>query len=605
MKLRVLILTVFALLTIASLQAIVIAQRSDAKSARAELLSRKQRFIVLLKDSAVGSMPAEVEVSAYGNYLAAVHGGDVKQVFSHAIHGYVSEMSSTEAAQIALDPNVLSVEEDRLMTLSSTEASAPWHLDRVDQRGLPLDGAYSYAQTASNVNIYIIDTGIRYTHVEFGGRADAVYDNVGDGWNGNDCNGHGTHVAGLAASASYGVAKQANVHSVRVVGCDGTAYISNLLGGIDWVTAHHVGPSVANISLQLGGASSTLENALANSVASGVTYTVAAGNNNMDACNFTPSRVPSAITVGASASNDSRASYSNIGPCVDVFAPGTALTSLSNANDTDARVLSGTSMAAPVVAGIAALYLSGHPSASPSEVWNSIKGSSGSGLLSGVDSTTPNLLVYSLLSSPARIKVRKAVASGGTTTSSVFNYSAVNLSSPAFSLTNNATYEDTNVNTATGLTTVKVTEGFSAGSVLTGISCSEVSTGLPAYNDSSVDLASRTAVIRAEPGEDITCTFTSQPLAPTAATVAISGRALSSTGNGIRGVRVSLLDLRTGRLSTAVSNAFGFYVFSDATAGSSYAVSVANSPRYAFTDRMRILNVNDAVSDVNFISDTR
>jgi subtilisin family serine protease len=599
MKLRFAIGAVFTLLAVTSLHSAIFAHRHDARR------SGTKRFIVLLKDNAVGSSAVEPEVNAYGQYLSNVYGGNVRQVFSHAAHGYVSELTDAQAADLANDPSVLSVEEDRLMTLSATESSAPWHLDRVDQRALPLDAVYSYSQTASNVNIYIIDTGIRYTHVDFGGRADAVYDNVNDGWNGNDCNGHGTHVAGLAASSTYGVAKGAHVHAVRVVGCTGATLMSSVLDGIDWVTAHHVGPSVANISLQIAGASFSLETALANSTAAGVTYTVAAGNSNVDACNFTPARAPSAITVGATDSTDSRAPYSNIGPCVDVFAPGTGLTSLSNANDTDTRGMSGTSMASPVVAGVAALYLSSHPSASVAEVTNAIKSTASSGILANVDATTPNLLVYAPLVQTARVRIRKvAQSTSGAGASSVFNYSAINLDSPAFSLTDSAIYQDTNVPVPSGATTITVTEAQATGWVLSGIGCVDNATGLPASN-STGNPSTRTAMIQAQPGADITCTFTSQPLGTTAAAASISGRVLSASGSALRGIRVSLVSMRTGRSYSAMSNSFGYYIFSDLPVGDSYTASVSSSGRYRFSDAVRVLTLYEAVSNLNFTSDNR
>lgn len=595
-KLRILVAAACAVLITFFSQSTAFAQKDPSRAAK--------RYIVVLKDSAINAPAVDPDVSAYGEYLSSRYGGNVRQVFSDAVRAYVSEMTSAQASRLAEDSGVLSVEEDRLMTLAAVESSAPWHLDRVDQRTLPLDTTYNYSQTASNVNIYILDTGVRHTHSDFGGRADLVYDNVGDGRNGEDCNGHGTHVAGLAASFTYGVAKAARLHSVRVVGCNGVTYMSNLLDGINWVTAHHTGPSVANISLQFGGGSFSLEAAIANSVASGVTYSVAAGNAGLDACGFTPAREPSAITVGATGSNDARASYSNVGPCVDVFAPGTGLTSLSNANDTDSRVLSGTSMASPVVAGIAALYLADHPSASATEVTNAIKSTASSGKLTSVDATTPNLLVYSRLGA-ANVKIRKLAQSVGPAPASTFNYSAVNLDSPSFSLTNNATYEDGNVAVPSSSTTISVTEAPAYGWILTGISCTEVSTGLPTVTDSTVNVATRTATIRAQPGEDITCNFTSQPLAPTAAEVTVSGRTLNSQGYGIRGVNVTFVNTRTGRSYTATSNSFGAYSARNLLSGDLYIVSVSNTQRLKFSDPVRSLMLYDALSDLDFVAETR
>src|SRR5258706_6670064 len=241
--------------------------------------------------------------------------------------------------------------------------NAPWHLDRVDQRSLPMDTAYNYSSMGTGVNIYILDSGIRYTHVDFGGRADAVYDNVGDGQNGNDCYGHGTHVAGLAGSSTYGVAKNARLHAVRVLNCSGAGSLSSLMAGVDWITAHRVNPAVVNISMTLGGVSDYLDAAITNSINSGVAYTIAAGKYAVDASKYSPARVPAALTVGASSVDDIRPNFSNYGSCVDLHPPGFNVTSLWNSSDTATGVLSGTSMSAPIVAGAAALYLSANPTA--------------------------------------------------------------------------------------------------------------------------------------------------------------------------------------------------------------------------------------------------
>src|SRR5437762_2842990 len=277
-------------------------------------------------------------------------------------------MTPKQEAAMSDDDNVLFIEPDAPISIASSQLNAPWNLDRVDQRNMPWSGSYDYIPTGSGVHAYIIDTGIRSTHVEFGGPASAVYDNVGDGQNGNDCNGHGTHVAGIIGSATWGVAKNVFLHGVRVIPCDGNGQISNVIAGIDWVTSYRVNPAVANISLAAAGGSPSLETSLTNSINSGVTYAVAAGNGAGDACNFTPARTPAALTVGASDELDLRARYSNLGPCIDLFAPGNAVVSTWSSTDTATNNLSGTSMAAPMVAGVAALYLESHPTASSSTV---------------------------------------------------------------------------------------------------------------------------------------------------------------------------------------------------------------------------------------------
>jgi subtilisin family serine protease len=285
------------------------------------------RFIVVLNEDVVGFDIAAPTVESNAQYLAGLYGGSVNSVYASALKGYVAEMTNREAQNLANDSSVLWVEQDSEISITSTQVSPGWNLDRVDQRNLPWDSSYNYTSTGAGVHAYIIDTGIRPTHVEFQGRASAVYDNVSDGQNGIDCNGHGTHVAGIIGSATYGVAKGVFLHGVRVLPCSGTGAIANLIAGIDWVTANRINPAVANISIAAAGGSPSLETSLTNSINSGVTYAVASGNGNSDACNFTPARTPAALTVSASDETDLRALYSNYGPCVDIFAPGNQINS--------------------------------------------------------------------------------------------------------------------------------------------------------------------------------------------------------------------------------------------------------------------------------------
>ena len=279
------------------------------------------------------------------------------------------------------------------MSADATETGATWGIDRIDQRNLPLSGTYTYTHTGAGVTAYIIDTGINTTHNEFGGRASVGYDAIGDGRNGIDCNGHGTHVSGTVGGATYGVAKGVTLKAVRVLDCTGSGTNSGVIAGVDWVTSHHSGPSVANMSLG-GGASTALDNAVSNSIASGVTYGIAAGNSNRNACNYSPARTATAITVGATTSTDARASYSNYGSCLDIFAPGSSITSSWIGSNTATNTISGTSMATPHVVGVAAQYLQSNPTASAATVRNALVANGTTGKVTSAGRNSPNVLLF-------------------------------------------------------------------------------------------------------------------------------------------------------------------------------------------------------------------
>jgi subtilisin family serine protease len=350
-------------------------------------------YIVVLDQDATGRAEDAAATDAQAADLAAAYGAVKKHVYKHALRGFSAEMSEAQALSLSEDPRVSFVEEDSVMWTTVTQSNPPWGLDRLGQRDLPLNRAYSYTTTGSGVNAYIIDTGIRRTHTQFGGRAVVGFDAIGDGQNTNDCNGHGTHVAGTVGGSTYGVAKSVRLFAVRVLSCSGSGSTSGVIAGVDWVRANHIKPAVANMSLG-GGASSSLDTAVRNSIAAGVTYSIAAGNSNANAANFSPARVGEAITVGATTSSDARSSFSNFGSVVDIFAPGSGILSAWRTSDTATATLSGTSMAAPHVAGVAARFLQSNRTASPATVRNEIVNVATLNRLSGIPSGTANRLLF-------------------------------------------------------------------------------------------------------------------------------------------------------------------------------------------------------------------
>ncbi|WP_328651587.1 S8 family serine peptidase [Micromonospora sp. NBC_00330] len=347
-------------------------------------------YIVVLKDSAV----ARDRVGDTAKRLSGRHGGTVARTYGAALRGFEAKVNASAAARIAADPAVAYVEQNHTVSISGTQANPPsWGLDRIDQRNLPLDSSYTYPNTASNVHAYIIDTGIRFSHNDFGGRATSGYDAV-DGGSADDCNGHGTHVAGTVGGSAYGVAKGVQLVGVRVLNCSGSGTNAGVIGGVDWVTANAIKPAVANMSLG-GGANSSLDNAVRNSIASGVTYGLAAGNDNgANACNTSPARTTEAITVGSTTSSDARSSFSNVGTCLDIFAPGSSITSAWYNSNTATNTISGTSMATPHVVGAAALVASANPSWTPAQVRNQLVANATPNVVSNPGSGSPNLLLY-------------------------------------------------------------------------------------------------------------------------------------------------------------------------------------------------------------------
>ncbi|MFH8837010.1 S8 family peptidase [Streptomyces sp. NPDC017868] len=346
-------------------------------------------YIVTLKQGA-GFKAA----SAKGRNLIAGYGGTVRKTFGSALNGYTATLGAAEARRLAADPAVASVEQNQVVRADATQANAPWGLDRIDQADLPLSGTYTYPDSAGGgVTAYVIDTGVRITHSEIAGRAVNGYDAVDGDSVAQDGNGHGTHVATTIAGSTYGVAKAAKIVAVRVLDNNGSGTTAGVIAGIDWVTANHAAgaPAVANLSLG-GGASTALDNAVKNSIADGVTYAVAAGNSGTNASSSSPARVAAALTVGATSNTDAKASWSNYGSVLDLFAPGVSITAGWNTSDTATNTISGTSMATPHVAGAAAVYLAGHPSATPAQVATAL-----------VNGATPNKVTSPGSGSPNRL----------------------------------------------------------------------------------------------------------------------------------------------------------------------------------------------------------
>ncbi|MER6448100.1 S8 family peptidase [Streptomyces venezuelae] len=345
-------------------------------------------YIVTLKDSAARS------TADSGKAVAKRYGARIDKTYSAALNGYSVEVSEAQARKLAADPAVRSVVQNRVFTVDATQPNPPsWGLDRIDQRALPLNQSYTYPDKAGEgVTAYIIDTGVRITHQDFGSRASYGYDAIDNDNTAQDGHGHGTHVAGTVAGGAYGVAKKAKIVGVRVLDNNGSGTTAQVVAGIDWVTRNAVKPAVANMSLG-GGADSALDTAVRNSIASGITYGVAAGNESTNASTKSPARVAEAITVGATTNTDAKASYSNYGNVLDIFAPGSSITSSWGTGDTATNTISGTSMATPHVVGAAALYLAQNPASTPAQVRDGLVAAATPNVVTGPGTGSPNLLL--------------------------------------------------------------------------------------------------------------------------------------------------------------------------------------------------------------------
>jgi len=362
----------------------------------------QDRYIVVFNDRL-----ASDEVDELSDKLSRAHGARRDFVYKHAIKGFAAVMNEARANAMLNNPNVEYIEEDGAVQADATQSSATWGIDRTDQRDLPLSGTYTYNADGTGVKAYIIDTGIKLGHVDYQNASGATrrvtgYDAVTSGGNADDCNGHGSHVAGTVGGKTYGVAKNVTLVAVRVLDCNGSGTNTGVIAGIDWVTSDHLAGqrAVANMSLG-GGASQALDDAVNRSITDGVTMAVAAGNDTaLNACNYSPARVAAAITVGSTTSTDARSSFSNIGTCVDIFAPGSSITSAWHTSTTATNTISGTSMATPHVCGVAALYVQSATDFSPSATWTAINNASTLNKVTSAGTGSPNKLLYSLFGTP-------------------------------------------------------------------------------------------------------------------------------------------------------------------------------------------------------------
>lgn len=329
------------------------------------------------------------------------YGVNANKLFGNTLNGAQYTLSKGQLKQLLKEDLVQFIEPEQIISVdpivssNANQSNAIWGLDRIDQRDLPLDSNYSYNFDGSGVTAYVIDTGVRNTHNEFGNRASSGWDFVDNDSDASDCNGHGTHVAGTIGGQNYGVAKNVNIVGVRVLGCNGSGSTSGVIDGINWVKNNASGPSVANMSLG-GGASSAIDQAVEAAVASGVSFVVAAGNDNSNACNYSPARATTAITVGSTTSSDSRSSFSNYGTCLDIYAPGSSIKSAWYNSDSSENTISGTSMASPHVAGVVALYLDEDNSLTPAQIDSKLSAGASKNKVSDAKSGSPNELLYAL-----------------------------------------------------------------------------------------------------------------------------------------------------------------------------------------------------------------
>ena len=541
----------------------------------------KQRYIVQLEPAAFSGALGDANLALVGQEIASLSGARLSHTYSRTVKAIVIEGARIDLKALAGDPRIKDIQPDVPIYASLTQSNAPWNLDRVDQRLLPLKGNYHYSATGAGVNAYIVDSGIRYTHSEFIGRTSFAFDAIGDGQNGNDCFGHGSHVAGTVGGTNYGVAKGVQLHSVRVLNCTGGGSVIGLMDAVEWLTTNRIDPAVVNISVTTNALVNVLDEAINASVASGVIYVVSASNNGADACNYSPARASAAITVGATTGGDVRPSYSNFGPCVDIFAPGHLILSAGISDDNASVYKNGTSMAAPHVAGHAAVLLSTQAWLSPSAVTNSLVERASPDLVQSAGEGSPNRLLYTVLPKNDGELLSNALPSGG--------YVVVG-SNQQITWSNGG---DFNSNVTIELST------NGGASYDTVIAAGVANTGSFDWNVPNLPTYSGRIRVR-ESGitgaETVSAAEFTIGLAPTSASITVRGRISDPDGRGIWGLSILIVD-DDGDVRLARTNVFGFYVFEEVPAGRTYFVLVAG--KGGLIDS-QIVTPNENVS-VNFV----